>query len=59
LEDLRSVRVALSEIVQALASGQLDRHSVGLMLYAIQQATSVSLRASFSWKPRWKRRRKI
>jgi hypothetical protein len=44
LEDLRSVRVALSEVVQALASGQLDRHSAGLMLYAIQQATSVSLR---------------
>jgi hypothetical protein len=44
LEDLRSVRVALSEVVQALASGQLEQRSAGLMLYAIQQATTVSLR---------------
>src|SRR5215471_21637949 len=44
LEDLRSVRVALSEIVQALAVGQLEHRSAGLMLYAIQQATTVSMR---------------
>ena len=44
LEDLRSTRVALSEIVQALAAGQLDHRSAGLILYAIQQATTVSLR---------------
>ena len=38
------MRVALSEIVQALAAGQLDHRTAGLMLYAIQQATTVSLR---------------
>lgn len=44
LESLYSVRVALSEIVQVLAAGQLDHRSAGLMLYGIQQATSVSVR---------------
>ncbi len=44
LENLGAMRVALSEIVQALAAGQLDHRSAGLMLYAIQQATTVSLR---------------
>ncbi|HVP49960.1 MAG TPA: hypothetical protein VMT56_01930 [Candidatus Bathyarchaeia archaeon] len=44
LDDLRSIRVALSEIVQGIAAGQLDHRSAGLMLYAIQQATTVSLR---------------
>ncbi len=44
LENLHSVRVALSEVVQALASGQLEQRTAGLMLYAIQQATTVSLR---------------
>jgi hypothetical protein len=44
LEDLGSIRVALSEVVQALAAGQIDQRSAGLMLYAIQQATTVSLR---------------
>src|SRR5215467_5551801 len=41
LEDLAAVQVALSEIVQALGSGQLDRRAAGKMLYAIQQTTSV------------------
>ena len=44
LENLAAIRVALSEIVQALAGGQLEHRSAGLMLYAIQQATTVSLR---------------
>ena len=35
---------ALSEIVQALAAGQLDQRSAGLMFYPIQQAASVSPR---------------
>jgi len=41
LEDLAAVQVALSEIVQALGSGQLDHRAAGKMLYAIQQTTSV------------------
>jgi hypothetical protein len=41
LEDLTAVQVALSEIVQALGSGQLDHRAAGKMLYAIQQTTSV------------------
>jgi hypothetical protein len=46
LENLDSMRVALSEIVQALAAGQLDHRSAGLMLYAIQQAATLSLRVA-------------
>jgi hypothetical protein len=46
LENLGSIQVALSEIVQALAAGQLDHRSAGLMLYAIQQAATVSLRVA-------------
>lgn len=46
LEDLASVPVALSEILQALAAGQLDQRSAGLMLYAIQQATTVFFRVA-------------
>jgi hypothetical protein len=42
LENLGSMSVALNEIVQALAAGQLDHRSAGLMLYAIQQAATVS-----------------
>ena len=41
LEDLAAVQAALSEIVQALGSGQLDHRAAGKMLYAIQQTTSV------------------
>ena len=44
LENLDSMRVALSEVVQALSSGQLNHRSAGLMLYAIQQAATISLR---------------
>jgi hypothetical protein len=44
LENPGAMRVALSEIVQALAVGQIDHRSAGLMLYAIQQATTVTLR---------------
>lgn len=46
LEDLASIPPALSEIVQALAAGQLDQRSAGLMLYAIQQATTVFYRVA-------------
>jgi len=44
LENLGSAQVALSEIVQALASGQLEPRTAGKMLYAIQQATTIMLR---------------
>lgn len=44
LEDLGSIRVALSEVLQALSAGQLNHRTAGLMLYAIQQATTVTLR---------------
>jgi hypothetical protein len=42
LDSLRNVQVALTEVVEALAAGQLDRRDAGLMLYAIQQATTVT-----------------
>ncbi len=41
LSDLDSVQFALSEITQAVGSGQLDQRAAGKMLYAIQQATSI------------------
>jgi hypothetical protein len=41
LVDLDSLQFALSEIVQALGTGQLDHRAAGKMLYAIQQATSI------------------
>ncbi len=41
LEDLASVQVALSEVIQALGSGQLDQRTGGKMLYGIQQAVSL------------------
>ena len=44
LENLGSMRVALSEVVQALATGQLNHRAAGLMLYAIQQASTMTLR---------------
>jgi len=52
LEDLAAVQVALSEIVQALGSGQLDPRAAGKMLYAIQQTTSViKFRVKFEAAP--------
>jgi hypothetical protein len=41
LQDLDSVQFALSEITQAVGTGQLDHRAAGKMLYAIQQATSL------------------
>ena len=41
LTDLDAVQFALSEITQAVGSGQLDQRAAGKMLYAIQQATSI------------------
>jgi hypothetical protein len=38
------MRVALSEIVQALSTRQLEHRAAGLMLYAIQQASTITLR---------------
>ena len=41
LQDLGSVQVALSEITQALGTGQLDHRAAAKMLYAIQAGTSL------------------
>ena len=41
LLDLDSVQFALTEITQAVGTGQLDHRAAGKMLYAIQQATSL------------------
>ncbi len=41
LTDLDAVQFALSEITQAVGTGQLDQRAAGKMLYAIQQATSI------------------
>jgi hypothetical protein len=41
LRDFDAVEFALTEITQAVGSGQLDHRAAGKMLYAIQQATSL------------------
>jgi hypothetical protein len=43
LEDANAVQMALMQIMQLLASGQMDHKTAGLMLYALQTA-SVNLR---------------
>src|SRR5208283_3454974 len=40
LEDLYSVQVALMQVLDALLSGQLDRHMGGVVLYGLQQAAT-------------------
>ncbi len=40
LEDLNSVQVALMQVLDALASGQLEERRAGLLLYGLQQASS-------------------
>ncbi len=44
LDNPYAVRNALTEIVQALASGQLESGAAGKMLYAIQQVTAANRR---------------
>ena len=40
LEDANSVQIALMKVIQMLGSGQLDHKTAGLMLYALQTASS-------------------
>ena len=44
LDNLYSVRAALTDIAQALAAGQLDPRTAGKLLYAIQQVTATNRR---------------
>src|SRR5271166_6207586 len=44
LDNLYAVRAALTDIAQALAAGQLEAHTAGKLLYAIQQVTSANRR---------------
>ena len=44
LDNPYAVRAALTDIVQALAAGQLDARIAGKMLYAIQQVTAANRR---------------
>ena len=44
LDNLYAVRAALTEIAQALASGQLDPRTAGKLLYAIQQVSATNRR---------------
>ena len=44
LDNLYAVRTALTEIVQAVAAGQLEALSAGKMLYGIQQVTAINRR---------------
>jgi hypothetical protein len=40
LEDANSVQMALMKVIQMLGSGRMDHRTAGLMLYALQTATS-------------------
>ena len=40
LEDLYAVQVGIQHVLDALLSGQLDRHLGGVVLYGLQQAAS-------------------
>ena len=40
LEDLYAVQVAIQNVLEGLASGTIDRHAAGLMLYGLQQAAA-------------------
>src|SRR5271167_2930752 len=44
LDNLYSVRAALTDIAQALAAGQLDPRAAGKLLYAIQQVSATNRR---------------
>ena len=44
LDNPYAVRAALTDIVQALAAGQLDARIAGKMLYGIQQVTAANRR---------------
>lgn len=41
LDNLRAVQVALTEVLEAIAERQLEPKSAGLMLYGLQQATTM------------------
>ena len=41
LDNLRALQVAISEVLDAMAEGQIDTNAAGTMLYGIQQATSI------------------
>jgi len=44
LDDLNAVKVALTQVSYALATGQLEHRRAGLLIYALQQASSVMWR---------------
>ena len=41
LDSLRGIHVALTEVIDALAHGQIEPRAAGQMLYGLQQTTSV------------------
>jgi hypothetical protein len=47
LEDANSVQMALMKVIQMLGSGRMDHKTAGLMLYALQTASSNLRHASF------------
>lgn len=47
LEDANSVQVALMKVIQMLASGSVDHKTAGLILYALQTASSNLRNADF------------
>jgi len=44
LDNLYAIRNAITEVVQAVGSGQLDPRAAGKMLYGIQQASAINRR---------------
>jgi len=47
LEDANSVQMAIMKVIQMLGSGRLDHKTAGLMLYALQTASSNLRNANF------------
>jgi hypothetical protein len=52
LEDANSIQIALMQVMRLIASGQLDSKTAGLLLYALQTASSNLGRTSFEPRPR-------
>jgi len=46
LDNLRAIQIALTEVFEGISSGRLEHRAAGLMLYTLQQATTVAKRVS-------------
>lgn len=52
LEDANSIQISLMQVMRLIASGQIDPKTAGLLLYALQTASSNLGRTTFEPRPR-------